>query len=78
MCAHPVHDHNLAMDESATKTCYEIRIRGVLGETLLGAFPGFTARTDRSETVLSGVLPDMAALHGVLAQLEVLNLERAG
>lgn len=75
MCAHPVHDHDLAMDEPATETGYEIRLRGVLSETLLGAFPGFSARTDRGETVLSGIPHDMAALHGVLAQLEMLNLE---
>lgn len=63
------------MDQPATEAGYEIRIRGVLGETLLGAFPGVTARTDRGETVLSGIPQDMAALHGVLSQLEVLHLE---
>lgn len=54
---------------------YEIRLRGILGEILLGAFPGLTAWEDHGETVLSGTLPDQAALHGVLAQVEALNLE---
>lgn len=54
---------------------YEIRVRGVLGATLRGAFPGLLAREDRGDTVLTGWLPDQAALHGVLAQIESLNLE---
>ena len=56
-------------------TCYEIRVRGVLGETLLGAFPDLSATADGAETVLTGVLPDQAALHGVLAQIGMLGLE---
>ena len=54
---------------------YEIRVRGVLGPALRGAFPGLRAREDRGDTVLTGRLPDQAALHGVLAQIESLNLE---
>lgn len=63
------------MRDTLTAVSYVIRIRGVLGETLLAAFPGLTAFEDRGETVLSGTLPDQAALHGVLAQVEALNLE---
>jgi len=47
----------------------------VLSDTLLEAFPGLQARTERGETVLSGELPDRAALHGVLAEIESLGLE---
>lgn len=54
---------------------YEIRVRGYLGETLRGAFPGLLARTHGHETVLSGPLADRAALHGVLAEIETLGLE---
>jgi hypothetical protein len=54
---------------------YEIRIRGILGESVAGAFPGLLARENRGETVLTGRLPDQAALHGVLAQIEALGLE---
>ena len=63
------------MDEPATSVCYEIRIRGLLGETLLGAFPGLRARAHGTQTVLTGALPDQAALFGVLSHIEGLALE---
>ena len=53
---------------------YEIRIAGALSASLLGAFPAFNAKTCGPETVLVGELPDQAALHGVLAQVEALGL----
>ena len=58
------------MDESAVPARYKIRVRGILTETLLGAFPGLHAQARRSQTVLVGPLPDQAALHGVLAWIE--------
>jgi hypothetical protein len=54
---------------------YEIRVRGLMGETLLGAFPGMRARADETETVLTGPVADQAALYGVLAEIEGLGLE---
>lgn len=54
---------------------WEIRIRGELDETLLLAFPGFTADPCDGATVLTGTLPDQPSLHGVLAQIEALGLE---
>jgi hypothetical protein len=54
---------------------YRIRIRGILSDRLLAAFPGFHPRTERGQTVLDGTLPDQAALHGVLATIEALGLE---
>jgi hypothetical protein len=54
---------------------YEIRIRGLLGETLLAAFPALRADPQGTVTVLTGPLADQAALHGVLAQIEALGLE---
>ena len=61
---------------AATLPCvrYEIRIAGALSASLLGAFPAFNAKTCGPETVLVGELPDQAALHGVLAQVEALGL----
>jgi 2-hydroxychromene-2-carboxylate isomerase len=61
---------------AATLPCvrYEIRIAGALSDSLLGAFPAFDAETCGRETVLLGELPDQAALHGVLAQIEALGL----
>jgi hypothetical protein len=55
---------------------YEIHIAGALSETLLGAFPDFHAeRCGGRETVLTATLPDQAALHGALAQIEALGLQ---
>jgi hypothetical protein len=63
------------MDEPPTSVWYEIRIRGLLGATLLGAFPGLHARQHGTVTVLTGALPDQAALYGVLDQIDALGLE---
>ena len=63
------------MDESAVPARYKIRVRGILSETLLGAFPGLHAQARGSQTVLVGPLPDQAALHGVLAWIGALGLE---
>ena len=54
---------------------YRIRVRGRLGETMRSAFPALRARASGSDTVLTGVLCDQAALHGVLAEIEGLGLE---
>ena len=50
-------------------------MRGVLGETLLCAFPDMRAAAHGGETLLTGSLPDQAALHGLLARIEALGLE---
>jgi hypothetical protein len=54
---------------------YEIRVRGHLGVKMLRAFPALGARTRGGDTVLTGHLPDQAAVYGVLARLEALGLE---
>jgi len=54
---------------------YQIRVRGRLGQTIRSAFPVLQARVDGSDTVLTGVLTDQAALYGVLAEAEALGLE---
>ena len=63
------------MNEQPAPTHYVIRVRGDLSDRLLTAFPGLRARTDRGDPQLAGALPDQAALHGVLAQIEALGLE---
>jgi hypothetical protein len=63
------------MDEVTRPVCYEIRMRGLLGGTLVEAFPDLRVQTYGTETVLTGPLADQAALYGVLAQMEALGLE---
>ncbi len=63
------------MDDSAQNMQFEIRVRGLLGETLLAGFPGLRATERDGETLLAGAVPDQAALFGLLAQVEALGLE---
>jgi hypothetical protein len=63
------------MQHETARTHYLIRIRGQIGGTLLSAFAGLHAEVRHGETMLSGELPDQAALFGVLAQVEALGLE---
>jgi hypothetical protein len=63
------------MKQPAGAVYYEFRIRGLLGDTLLSAFPGLQAEVHGGETVLGGALLDQSALYGVLAQIEQLGLE---
>ena len=63
------------MDKPTKSVCYEIRVRGLLGGMLLGAFSDLRAQADGAETVLTGPLADQAALYGLLAQMEALGLE---
>ena len=39
------------------------------------AFPDLHAQLRGADTVLTGAVPDQAALHGVLAEIEALGLE---
>jgi hypothetical protein len=45
------------------------------GKTVRSAFPGLRAQPRGKDTVLTGVLPDQAALYGILAEIEALGLE---
>jgi hypothetical protein len=54
---------------------YEIRVRGLLGPTLLEAFPDLAAHSRGRDTILCGQLRDQSALYGVIHQLDALGLE---
>jgi epsilon-lactone hydrolase len=54
---------------------YQIRVNGHLGPTLLSAFPALASQQQGAETVLTGLLPDAAALYGILAEVEALGLD---
>ena len=75
MPAHPDADDACSMATPPVDRLYEIRVHGLLGDTLLASFPTFHAESHGTETVLSGPIPDQAALHGVIAMVESLGLE---
>ena len=54
---------------------YEIKVKGHLDTTLAGWFEDLTvSNLEDGETVLSGSLPDQAALQGVLNRISSLGL----
>jgi hypothetical protein len=69
----------VAANKSATGGCeprrYEIVVRGPIGPTIMQAFPTLTATRSGHDTVLAGLIPDQAALYGVIHQLEALGLQ---
>ena len=71
ICAHSQTLHAWPMAASR----YELRIKGRLGEALLGTFAGFDAEVEPVETVLRGDIEDQAALHGVLERIHEAGLE---
>ncbi len=57
---------------------YEIQVEGHLDQRYTSVFGGFDLRLafhgEEPITVLSGPLPDQAALHGLLDQLQALGI----
>lgn len=58
----------------AEPALYTITVDGHLGATALCAFPALVVQPRATQTVLTGFL-DRSALHGVLAQIELLGLD---
>jgi hypothetical protein len=53
----------------------EIRVEGHIDETWSEWFEGFTLTfTEQNETVMTGEVPDQAALYGIIAKLRDLGL----
>ena len=58
---------------------YEIRVERHLGPAAAALFPGFDLRHEADgSSVLTGALPDQAALHGALALVRDLGLVLTG
>jgi hypothetical protein len=53
---------------------YEIRIDGVLDSHWAAWFEGLQVNSDGTQTVISGLLADQPALHGLLAKIRDLGL----
>jgi hypothetical protein len=63
------------MTRDRQRQVYQIRVHGHLGPKMLRAFEALTAQPEGGDTLLTGGLPDQAALYGVIAKLEALGLE---
>ena len=58
-----------------TKENYSIRVKGSLDQERSSWFDGLAiTHTTTGETILSGSIPDQAALHGILAKIRDLGL----
>jgi len=56
----------------------EIRVKGRLNENWSEWFDGLTiSHSGPDETILTGLIPDQAALYGVISRLRDLGLELA-
>jgi hypothetical protein len=62
------------MNDIARAAPYEIRVDGTLDSHWAAWFEGLEVKTEGSETVISGLLADQAALHGVLTKVRDLGL----
>jgi hypothetical protein len=59
-----------------TRTIIRIRVKGRLGPEWSTWFDGLTVQTlPGGDSVLTGPLPDQAALHGILLKVRNLGLE---
>lgn len=58
-----------------TAKAFEVHVRGELPKDVLEELEYLEARRVPAETVLTGLVPDQAALLGLLARLQSLGLE---
>ena len=54
---------------------YEIRVSGVIPESVLAEIEGAHLVLEPVQTVIRGPVPDQAALHGIINRLQRLGLD---
>jgi hypothetical protein len=57
-----------------TRIAYEIRVAGVVPDSVLEELEGLTSTVQPVGTILYGPVPDEAALHGILNRLHAFGL----
>ena len=62
------------MSTSSGPALYEIRVEGVLDSRWAAWFGGLHIERDDTQTVISGLLADQPALHGLLTKIGDLGL----
>jgi len=55
--------------------CYQIKIRGSLGENASSIFDGMDISFENGCTVIRGDVVDQSALHGILNQIRNLGMQ---
>jgi len=54
--------------------CYQIKVKGQLDQRWEDWFEGMTIKMSKDFTILTGLVTDQSALHGVLNRIRDLNL----
>ena len=62
------------MSASGGPAAYEIRVEGVLDSRWATWFSGLQVEREDTQTVISGLLADQPALHGLLTKIRDLGL----
>ena len=62
------------MTSAGSPACYEIVVEGVLDQCWAAWFGGLHVESDGAQTVISGLVTDQPALHGLLAKIRDLGL----
>ena len=65
---------DLGVSSPETPAHYEIRVEGILDHRWAAWFGSLRVETDGTQTVISGLLTDQPALHGLLTRIRDLGL----
>ena len=65
---------DLGVSSPESPAHYEIRVEGILDHRWAAWFGSLRVETDGTQTVISGLLTDQPALHGLLTRIRDLGL----